>query len=1164
MAFIWIPELGRRADSYSGDEAFDSQVDQDGSPSKAHPASTATLFWQHEKGSLMAWHMDGANRIASSPLNPSSIDPGWQARAVVDMNGNGQADIVWQHNDGRLQVWYMEGLEKVSAAPILRPGGRAGLGDPNWQIKAVYDLNSDGSPDIIFQYIGKKFDGQLAVWLMDGLEADRFGRLFNRPGDAYVNPLWEIGAVFDLLGDGKPEVIWQSVSGKEFDQLAYWQLDVAGDEFNRSDSGRLIHVGGRATIRSEWRMRTATDLLGDGKYEILFQGIRGLLNGRISYWEMDKAERTGGGPLVPGSLEDFRWKLVGSCGPIEKSPSKVTMSIPAEPLYVGSYERVPVLIGSALPVGFNDLEFRVVEGPEGGMVSESKDKRFNPSNPEIILIAGHRPGKYTLEAVQKGTSTVLGVAEFEVTVTSPKGSWGPSFVNQGLDTFQETASAWGGGPSGLQNVSTNPTRSNHRFALIFVDTSDERFTADESTMNTHINRWRNHTRDGANIGGTLYSARRYYQESSYNAMDLDFEIFGPYQLDGNWDEVGAGAGFGGHIQAAITTADDDIDYTNYHTVLVVSQSVGALGDPEAKFAWPTATIGEWSGWVTAEGNLTLGAIQMPYDWTERDGRQIYATLSHEIGHNLGLGDLYKPKVSGRNVGGWDIMDKERDLPNYSLANKMRLGWIPESWVESFNFATLGSDVDQTITLQPASSGAPPSGRKVGAEVRVADGWNYYFEYRKDNALQIADRVLPQNNRVLGTDVVSGHFQAPILRPSILLLPHSSVLDNNQSFEAIDTTSEIYPVKFRATASGIDGTKADLRLEYGVVGYPDPSIEPWGAPPWQSPDIEIRNARNLVDPSWFNVPWAGNPNTVVAKVTNRGQLDAPGVRVEFYVKDFTVGGVPETYLGSDVQDIAEGATVEFTTDWTPPGEGHYCIRVKIPLYIRPGDPPIPEMTELNNSAQTNYTRFISATSSPALRKISSITVGNPYDRATRVYISAAQKNPFYRTYLEHKWLDLGPKEIREVEVMYEFVGELPPALRGQDQLLELRRHKNPVNLEAYVINPYYEDTKYKISVLGGANVDVITGKDTWFEDFGVDSNRVYGSVVTGEGKTVPGGTIILTIVEGSGERKQVHNQTFQIKDGLFSASLNYKGDRVRAYYLPLPGYSDATSDEVLIR
>ena len=110
-----------------------------------------------------------------------------------------------------------------------------------------------------------------------------------------------------------------------------------------------------------------------------------------------------------------------------------------------------------------------------------------------------------------------------------------------------------------------------------------------------------------------------------------------------------------------------------------------------------------------------------------------------------------------------------------------------------------------------------------------------------------------------------------------------------------------------------------------------------------------------------MPWVGNANTVVAKIKNNGALDAPQVRANFYVKDYNVGGTPETFLGTDVHDVPAGATVEFTTSWMPPSNGHYCIVVRIPLYQLPANPAVVEMTELNNIAQSNYDRFISATS-----------------------------------------------------------------------------------------------------------------------------------------------------------------------------------------------------------
>src|SRR5262249_2082620 len=150
----------------------------------------------------------------------------------------------------------------------------------------------------------------------------------------------------------------------------------------------------------------------------------------------------------------------------------------------------------------------------------------------------------------------------------------------------------------------------------------------------------------------------------------------------------------------------------------------------------------------------------------------------------------------------------------------------------------------------------------------------------------------------------------------------------------DTTDPVYPTDFKIDVSGIDTTKADVRIRYGVNSKPDPSIRPWPASAdrqWQSPDIEIQNARNLADPARFNVPWVGNNNTVIARVKNNGALDAPQVRANFYVKNYNVGGTPETFLGTDVHDVSAGATVNFQANWNPPAEGHFCIIVRIPLY-----------------------------------------------------------------------------------------------------------------------------------------------------------------------------------------------------------------------------------------
>ena len=859
--------------------------------------------------------------------------------------------------------------------------------------------------------------------------------------------------------------------------------------------------------------------------------------------------------------------LLAACDPPVTrgpAPSAVALVLPADPLYVGSYVRVPVRISSAAGVGFDDLVFRVVEGPPGGTVSESRDTTFDPARPDVMLIAGHRPGTYTLEAAERSTGTVRAAGTFRVDVRSRGGTRGPSFVTQTASSATPSAgTAWGGGPAGRQNVGTNPTGPVQRIALIFVDTDDQRFPTDAATMDALRATWRQHLVDGVTAGGFTRSVRHYYEEASLGGTTVQVDVFGPYALDGSWTEVGPGAGWFEHAQAVVTAADPDVDFSQYNTVMSVSQGVGAPGSAGTRFAWPIASIGRGAWWVTADPGVVMGSIQMPHDWMARDTRTIFQTASHELGHNLGLGDQYTPAVPGRNPGDWELMHAEGRLPGFSLAHKMRLGWVQESWVRGFDFASLGSPVDQTVTLVPTAAGAPAPGRFVGAEVRITDGLNYYFEYRRLDSARIADRGLPTDDRVLLTDVRSGDFTPPIARPDILLMHDDAdgdgpVLGNGQDFRQMDTSSPTFPVEFRADVSAIDGTRADVRIRYGINERPDPSIRPWGAPPWQTPDIEVRNARNATDPLWFNVPWVGNPNDVIATIRNNSVVAAPGVRVEFYVKNYNVGGAPETFLGADTRDMAPGETVEFSTSWVPPSTGHYCIVVRIPLYVRPGTPVIVELTELNNVAQSNYDRFISGTASPAERRITQVEVGNPFDRPTRVFVTVDQSSPFYRTYLEHKWLDLGPLESRPVTVMMEYVGTAPPGA-GDRQRPDDKRPVNQVMLAGYAQNPY-DTTGHNLVRLGGAQLEVATGERTRFQEFGADARTVHGAVVTAGGQPVSGGAVILTLRDPGG---RLRNQRVELRSGIFRAQLQGEAREVTAYYVPAPGYADATSETLRI-
>src|SRR5260370_2516203 len=96
--------------------------------------------------------------------------------------------------------------------------------------------------------------------------------------------------------------------------------------------------------------------------------------------------------------------------------SSIVLRTPTRPQFPGSFYRVPVIIPQQLGLTIDDLDFRVPAGRKGGAVSLSRDALFNPRRPEVMLLVGYKPGKYRLQPLKKGTSTVLSEGIFKSTV----------------------------------------------------------------------------------------------------------------------------------------------------------------------------------------------------------------------------------------------------------------------------------------------------------------------------------------------------------------------------------------------------------------------------------------------------------------------------------------------------------------------------------------------------------------------------------------------------------------------------------------------------------------------------------------------------------------------------------------------------------------------------
>ena len=119
----------------------------------------------------------------------------------------------------------------------------------------------------------------------------------------------------------------------------------------------------------------------------------------------------------------------------------------------------------------------------------------------------------------------------------------------------------------------------------------------------------------------------------------------------------------------------------------------------------------------------------------------------------------------------------------------------------------------------------------------------------------------------------------------------------------------------------------------------------------------------------------------------------------------------------------------------------------------------------------------------------------------MWIIGEQTNPLYRTYVETTWLWLKPGETRRVEVMLEYAldpnrDEVPADVRDADrrQIEKLSRVPNLLGLHTYAEDPH-DYPRHALELLGGAGIEVTTGRATDVESFGNDGPVVVGRIVT---------------------------------------------------------------------
>ncbi|SBS74910.1 CARDB domain-containing protein [uncultured Microbacterium sp.] len=848
--------------------------------------------------------------------------------------------------------------------------------------------------------------------------------------------------------------------------------------------------------------------------------------------------------------------------------------------YLASWTRARVACRGG--VSFDSLLF-AVDPPEGGLVSASRDASFDPAHPDVVVAIGGIVGDYKLVAMDAATGAVHTAAAFSITDTW-SGVDGPPTALIGPAENAAPDASWGGGdPYVPQNLDVRPRRGDYRVAVLLVETDDQAtLTAAEVTALTQTLRQEIFT--GVMRGGVLESTRLYYDAVSDGQLNLvEAGIIVPVHLPNDWDDYvdpeatgrTQGDGLSNFTTAAVaeivrqnrdrTAAGQPLvlDLDAVDSIIAVMRSIpaGAPAGFPGRHQWPYGTRpgGYQMSFIVGEDRLSLPfgfeisiprirniqALTMPTTWTAiSNGRTLAETVGHELGHNFGLHDSYwvstkhLAEYQSRAPGTWDLMGNEEGAPEPAVVERMHLGWVPGGQVRTISVGVAGF-VDEEVTLHASGRGVPvPAGRRQAVELRIANGRNYYFEYRRRNAAALSDQAIPEDFVVLGTDYISGDTPPTDRRP-LLMLRNDSDNDDatfslNDDYREQDTTDPSYPNDFAMTVLETAGDFARVRLRYADA-KPDPSILPWGqSTNWKSPDLRVENHRNRLNPALRDVPWEGHDNWIVATIRNTGRDVANDIEVRFAVKDFTLGGGAETGLGTiTIPTLAAGATTEVTSPdvWRPPAlsgipfldiRPHYCVIARITA--QPG-----EITRDNNEAQSNHTRMISASGSPSTRETGVVRVTNPHAVPARCRVVVRQTDRLSRTYLERAWVQLDPGEERDVRFWTEsMIGD--PALGRFWEERKSQSWELPNSLRLTGVADTGEGCHGDVT--GGAHVEVWFGRRTRFVDLYVGRGYARGRVEVEEDGDGVWGTVVVSLREDK-EGKDLGVYEGRVENGNFA-------------------------------
>ncbi len=827
-------------------------------------------------------------------------------------------------------------------------------------------------------------------------------------------------------------------------------------------------------------------------------------------------------------------------------PGSMALSSPLGPLFINGYARLtwdPASTGLVL----GDLIFNVREGADAGSLSAGIEATDGDPEGSVILIAGLFPGEYHLDVTLASDGSPLASRRFRVTACWPDDDIGPAVASTGAQQLFALMN-WGG--AGAIDAYSLPAPPLWRVAVVLVETKDRGW---QGTDIAAREQWKGRVTGGGD------SVRTFYEEVSYRGkagppnaspgMSVDLvagRVFGPVVLEEGWgdlfypkDPTDVLAGWltkstaytvlAGAISSYFADQPEGasiLEQADSVAIVVRSASdkpiiAGKSPAIPSEYVWGHANHTNF--WRKRNSTFTQGPKPVtvmtdayPDALVESLRPDRTHTLCHEIGHNIGLADLYDAnqdfpaEINARTTGRLDLMSSSKPLPHFSLGNLIRLGWVKREWLRKFDFSAspVGGPVDLQSTESLTRFGPEP-GRVAGIEVPIMDGWSYFFEYRTADGGQIGDQLLnevsPTAQFVVGTDLRPGAGQPA--RPPILSLPDDvdgggPFLLAGQDYQDSDTTNpeRMHDFVLAVTQTGAPANRfAHVDVTYKAAHRPQLQITPApGRGDFKSPDIE------LLSPFGSAVPGVrkGMQNRIEITVHNRGTLAATQVQIHVKWMGFTVSGGDWNPLPDpDPFNVPAAGLTTLVVPWDVPKSlkikdlevEHFCVRVDIDTYVDAGHPERGEIVTSDNWAQSNFDTTTLPFGSPSNRVRTVATAGNPLSRTATYHFTVDQSDDWYRVYLGNAWLSLPAGETTTIELAYESLAGDPvlgrdfnravEEITSRDHHVALTSWLTPANTQCDTPRQWW-----------GVGLDLRAGRRTWIEDLRRDGELVTARVM----------------------------------------------------------------------